>query len=56
MVMRAWNAFWEMFGGDLIAFVEIAAWANLTGERLTPWETGLVRRMSIEAVGEMRDG
>ena len=34
-----------------LSFSEIAAWANLTGRDLTPWEAALLRRLSRAFVG-----
>lgn len=33
------------FGLSPISFTEIDAWARVTGERPTPWEVGLLRRI-----------
>lgn len=38
------------FGANPISYVEIAAWARLTGNDPTPWEVSVLRRMDIAAL------
>lgn len=49
-----WNWFFEMsqargcgFGPNPIGFGEIAAWCQLTGTDLNPWEVSVIRRLDV---------
>jgi hypothetical protein len=55
-ISHIWRAFWALYQGEPLSFLELRAWSELTGASLTPWEAETLRMMSLVAVREARDG
>ncbi len=51
-----WDIFWTVYNGKPIPFTELRAWCELAGADLIPWESRMIRQMSLVAVKEASNG
>lgn len=50
-----WDWYLELCHGERLNHAEIAAWCQLTGTRLLPWETRLLRSLDRKHKEVMND-